>query len=169
MESFFEIDQTDNTSGQGSGAYVPPEAKKWNWGAFLLTWIWGIGNRVWISLFWFVPIIGWFGMPFVLGYKGSSWAWQHKRWKHIYHFQKAQNTWAAVGLLAWLLAIVLGIVLLVVTILWLTPLVINFLSNLAQTFTGLGPLLQYILYFLGFNTNIINTPQPQMQFDPYSF
>lgn len=34
---------------------LPPELRKFNWGAFLLTWIWGIGHRVWISLV--IPLI----------------------------------------------------------------------------------------------------------------
>ncbi len=42
----------ENTSGQGSQAVVPKEVKEWNWGAFLLTWIWGVGNHVWL-----VPIV----------------------------------------------------------------------------------------------------------------
>jgi len=29
----------DNTSGQGKASVVPPEIKKWNWGAFLLSWL----------------------------------------------------------------------------------------------------------------------------------
>lgn len=37
---------------------VPSEVKKWNWGAFFLSWIWGIGNHVWISFLSFVPFVG---------------------------------------------------------------------------------------------------------------
>ncbi len=37
---------------------LPSELNKFNWGAFLLTWIWGIGNGVWLALwiFAFYPI-----------------------------------------------------------------------------------------------------------------
>jgi len=38
-----------NTSGTGKLAILPPEIKGWNWGAFWLTWIWGIRNRTWIA------------------------------------------------------------------------------------------------------------------------
>ena len=31
--------QPANTSGQGAAAVLPPELKKWNWGAFFLSWI----------------------------------------------------------------------------------------------------------------------------------
>src|SRR5262249_11733907 len=32
----------ENTSGQGPSAPVPAAIDRWNWGAFLLNWIWGI-------------------------------------------------------------------------------------------------------------------------------
>src|SRR3990170_1543286 len=56
----------ENTSGQGKAAVVPPEVDRWNWGAFLLNWIWGIGNNTFIALLMFVPFAN-FVMPFVLG------------------------------------------------------------------------------------------------------
>jgi hypothetical protein len=45
----------DNTSGQGERAFVPPEIRRWNWGAFLLNWIWGIGNHTYIELLTMIP------------------------------------------------------------------------------------------------------------------
>ncbi len=39
-----------NTSGQGKSAIVPKEIQGWNWGAFGFSWIWGIGNKVYIAL-----------------------------------------------------------------------------------------------------------------------
>lgn len=38
----------ENTSGQGRSAVVPPEIKRWIWGAFLLNWIWGIKGDRWV-------------------------------------------------------------------------------------------------------------------------
>ena len=89
-----------NTSGQGRNAIVPPEIKKWNWGAFLLNGFWGIGNETYIALLSFVPNVGLI-MAFVLGFKGNEWAWQNKRWESIEHFQRVQRKWAqwAVGIL----------------------------------------------------------------------
>ncbi len=38
-------------SGLGSNSTVPDSvAQKFNWGAFLLTWIWGVGNYTYITL-----------------------------------------------------------------------------------------------------------------------
>lgn len=82
-----------NTSGGGPSAAVPPEIDRWNWGAFLLNWIWGIGNGVYLALLMFVPLVN-VVMWFVLGAKGSRWAWQKRRWDNVEHFKRAQRQWA---------------------------------------------------------------------------
>lgn len=83
----------ENTSGQGSTASVPAEVDKWNWGAFLLSWIWGIGNNTYIAFLMFVPFVN-IVMPFVLGAKGSIWAWRNKRWESVEHFRRVQRKWS---------------------------------------------------------------------------
>lgn len=94
----------DNTSGGGHAATVPAEIDRWNWGAFLLNWIWGIGNNTWIALLTLLPFAN-FVMPFVLGAKGSAWAWRNKRWESIEHFRRVQRLWAIWGAVVWLLLI----------------------------------------------------------------
>jgi hypothetical protein len=104
----------ENTSGRGDQAVVPPEIKRWNWGAFLLNWIWGIGNDTFIALLCFVPLVN-IVMPFVLGAKGSEWAWRNKRWRDVAHFRRVQRVWAIVGAVAFAagFAMVAGVVALV--------------------------------------------------------
>lgn len=75
---------------------IPNEVRRWNWGAFFLTWIWGIGNNVLIAFLCFVPFLN-VVMPIVLGIKGGEWAWQKKRWDSLEHFQRVQRIWAWVG------------------------------------------------------------------------
>jgi hypothetical protein len=104
METAF----VENTSGQGKAATVPVEVKKWNWGAFLLNWIWGLGNRTYIALLCLVPLLN-VVMVFVLGAKGSEWAWRNKRWESVEHFRRVQKKWAWIGLAVILVAIVLRI------------------------------------------------------------
>src|SRR5690348_2738425 len=70
----------DNTSGLGERAIVPPEIRGWNWGAFLLNWIWGAANGVYIAFLMFVPLVN-VVMIFVLGAKGNEWAWRKERWR----------------------------------------------------------------------------------------
>lgn len=89
--------QFENNSGQGKNTTVPDEIKGWNWGAFLLNWVWGIGNSTFIALLMFVPLVN-FIMPFVLGAKGNKWAWQNRRWQSIEEFKKTQKKWAISGL-----------------------------------------------------------------------
>lgn len=93
-----------NTSGEGKAAAVPAEIRGWNWGAFLLNWIWGIGNGTFIALLMFVPLVN-VVMPFVLGAKGNEWAWRNRRWQSVAEFKSAQRKWAWAGLLVTLVAI----------------------------------------------------------------
>jgi hypothetical protein len=92
-----------NTSGTGSEAVLPPEIKGWNWGAFLLTWIWGLGNGVYIALLALlalVPVVGWVIALIVavfLGARGNELAWRKKRWVDVDHFKDVQRKWAIAG------------------------------------------------------------------------
>jgi len=85
---------------------VPAEIDRWNWGAFLLNWIWGIGNNTPIALLTFVPFVG-LVMPFVLGAKGSVWAWRNKHWDSVEQFERVQRSWAISGAVIWIVMIVL--------------------------------------------------------------
>ena len=80
---------------------IPAEIDRWNWGAFLLNWIWGIGNNTFIALLTLVPFVG-LVMPFVLGAKGSRWAWRNGRWDSVEHFKRVQRLWAIWGVVIWL-------------------------------------------------------------------
>ena len=91
-----------DASQRNPPAEIPAEIDRWNWGAFLLTWIWGVGNGVFISLLVFVPFFGVLIMPFVLGAKGSAWAWRNRRWDSIEHFKRVQRLWAIWGVVVWL-------------------------------------------------------------------
>jgi hypothetical protein len=105
--------QVENTSGQGGAAAVPAEVDRWNWGAFLLNWIWGICNNTFIALLVFIPFVGFFWI-FVLGAKGSAWAWRNKRWESVEEFKRVQRLWAIAGA-----AVIAGVVLFVVGIVFL--------------------------------------------------
>jgi hypothetical protein len=88
----------------------------WNWGAFFLTWIWGIGNKVWISFLVFVPVVGLI-MRFVLGAYGNKWAWENGNWRDVEHFRGTQRKWAFYGLAILslpILAILVGVVVMAV-------------------------------------------------------
>ena len=93
-----ESSAPENTSGMGARSEVPPEIRGWNWGAFFLNWIWGIGNSTYIALLMFIPVVN-IVMIFVLGMKGNEWAWRNRLWRDIDHFKATQRKWAIAGVL----------------------------------------------------------------------
>ena len=54
----------------------------------------------------FVPLVN-VVMIFVLGAKGSEWAWRKERWRDVAHFKRVQRLWAIWGFVAWGAVIVL--------------------------------------------------------------
>ena len=88
----------DNNSGGGSSITLPPGIKGWSWGAFLLNWIWAIGNRVWIGLLSIVPYVG-FIIAIYIGFKGRELAWRKKRWDSIEEFNRVQKKWSTWGVI----------------------------------------------------------------------
>ncbi|WGV28646.1 serine/threonine protein kinase [Halotia branconii] len=90
-----------NNSGCGINNHhelIPDEIQGWNWGAFLLPWLWLWTNQVWLGLFCFVPQIGWV-MAIAMGAKGNEWAWKSRQWRSIEQFKAHQRGWAIAGML----------------------------------------------------------------------
>lgn len=81
-------------------AEIPAELDRWNWGAFFLNWIWGIGNSTFIALLALIPFVN-IIMIIVLGARGSRWAWQNRAWRDAEQFRKTQRNWAIAGLVVW--------------------------------------------------------------------
>ena len=98
-----------NTSGKGESTETPSIVKRWNWGAFLLNWIWGLGNNTYIALLCLIPFVN-FVMIFILGLKGSEWAWKNKHWQSIEQFRSVQIRWAWGGFIVWMVIILLYVV-----------------------------------------------------------
>ncbi|MEH2241761.1 serine/threonine protein kinase [Nostoc sp.] len=90
-----------NNSGCGINNHnetVPEEILGWNWGAFLMPWLWMWPNQVWYGLFCFIPH-GWWLMAIALGAKGNEWAWKSRPWRSIEQFKAHQRGWAITGIL----------------------------------------------------------------------
>lgn len=98
----------ENPPGRGQDSPVPREIRRWNWGAFFFGWFWGIFNRVWISFLTLIPLVS-FVMMFVLGAKGSQWAWQKKQWSSIEHFKRVQRQWGIAAAVVAVLSLIVGI------------------------------------------------------------
>lgn len=111
------------TPGQNV-ASAPLDLNKWNWGAFFLTGIWGLGNGCWwLFLIYVFIVLGYF-IPFVniltglmsitlsvvCGAKGNEWAWNNKSWSSIQNFHESQQTWTKVGLGVFLVGVLLSLI-----------------------------------------------------------
>jgi hypothetical protein len=88
---------------------APPEIRKWNWGAFMFGFYWGIGTRTWIALLSLIPCFN-FVFIFILGAKGNEWAWKTGEYKDIETFKAVQESWSRAGFVSfWIFVGVLAL------------------------------------------------------------
>ena len=87
---------------------APPEVKRWNWGGFLLGWIWAVVHRLW----WQAVVAFLLGiiMQVVLGIKGSEWAWEKGNYSSVEEFQKSQRAWTIAGAALWGIGLLIVVV-----------------------------------------------------------
>lgn len=108
-----------------------PEVARWNWGAFLLTWAWALGHRLWrlAALFLIVSAATAFLAPstgigavanivpvalsLYLGIKGSELAWKARPFRDVEHFRIVQRRWAY-----WGVGFAVAVVVAVAALLW---------------------------------------------------
>lgn len=96
---------------------TPSILNTWNWGAFSLSWIWGVCNGIYWPLIMiacnFIPYIGVLcslGICIYLGLKGNEMAWVNARQKgtDVYSFESTQGTWNKVGLVLFFVCFLIG-------------------------------------------------------------
>ena len=97
---------TSATSSMSNASATPEFARRFNWGAFLLTWIWALGNRCFdkvtliLLVLSFVPTVGAIfalTLAFYCGLTGSRRAWATNRWNTEQLFDASQKKWALVA------------------------------------------------------------------------
>lgn len=114
----------ENTSGM-KGA-VPPQiaALKWNWGAFLLSFLWTVNHRMawgWgilvLGLLGNIPLVGLLfslavlGISIYLGMNGHKLGWQNRRFEGgLPQYFAVQNAWMKWGIGVTILSFVGGII-----------------------------------------------------------
>jgi len=84
--------------GKVTGSLPKSQVAKFNWGAFIGTWIWGLFNKSYVALL-ALPLSFTMGaLPFfiVCGLKGNEWAYEKKKDKDIAKFHAGQRVQAAV-------------------------------------------------------------------------
>lgn len=89
---------------------LPLEIRHFNWGAFLMNWIWGIMHKKYITLLYFpaciIPIIGPLAISIWFGFAGNKWAWESKEWESTQRFNETQKSWIRL----WFILAILGII-----------------------------------------------------------
>ena len=89
----------------------PQELKRFNWGAFLLNWIWGIMHKQYITLLYFVacfiPVLGPLAISIWFGFAGNKWAWESKNWNSVEEFNDVQRGWVRLWFVLATLALIL--------------------------------------------------------------
>lgn len=97
---------------------VPPEiVNKFNWGAFLLTWIWGLFNKTYLTLIIIplslVPKIGLL-LTLILsvyfGTRGNRWALENKYFSTLEEFNKYQKKFVQFGLILLILCVLWSVI-----------------------------------------------------------
>ncbi len=108
-----------NMSAYANSISLSKELKKFNWGAFCFTWIWGIKNNVPVAMLGIVFLLAVLAKPIIgimlsilfsywLGKKGNELAWASGKYTNIKKFQVTQQKWSALGLIAiWVLLFII--------------------------------------------------------------
>ncbi|WP_081308299.1 ribonuclease G [Enterococcus mundtii] len=110
-----------NSEFQRGNKEVPEEIKKWNWGAFSLNIIWGIGNKTYLPLLCLIPLFN-LVWVFICGFKGNEWAWRDGNYTDIETFKQVQKTWSRAGIAMFIIQIVIILLYLVFVVFILSSL-----------------------------------------------
>lgn len=104
-------------SGTITSSNPKNEVVKFNWGAFFGTWMWGLFNKSYVTLF-MIPLFFTFGgFPFMIlcGLKGNEWAYKNKKAEELDKFHEEQKNQAVIWLiLTPILSFVISVILAVV-------------------------------------------------------
>ncbi len=96
--SFFTVIFLMCVEGKITGQKPKSEVIKFNWGAFLGTWIWGLFNRTPVTAL-MLPLMltsGWFPFMLICGLKGNEWAYKNKNYESPELLHKSQSNQAAI-------------------------------------------------------------------------
>ncbi len=95
-----------------------PFLEKWNWGAFLLSWIWAFGHglTLWGVLglvVGFVPGVGGLvalGIAIYLGLKGNQLAWETGKYSSIEVLKETEQKWTKWAIIFFVIGLALFVV-----------------------------------------------------------
>ena len=88
---------------------IPNEIKRWNWGAFMFNYVWGIGHRTYLPLLVLIPFFN-LVWVFICGAKGNQWAWKNGNYGSAEEFMKMQESWNRAGFVSFIITIAVLVV-----------------------------------------------------------
>ena len=93
--------------GKITGKYPYDFTKEFNWGAYIGTWIWGLFNKsyktLWMLLLFFTPWSAYYQI--YCGLKGNEWAFKNKKCNDVAAFNKSQEKQSAIFAVLFFVAI----------------------------------------------------------------
>ena len=106
----------------GNDPAMLPHVQGWNWGAFVISWIWAFSHRLpgWgvgilvLNLASNIPVVGIlpglaaFGLSIYLGIKGNDLAWRQRPFQGVEHFRATERVWRTWGIV--LFAILIAVI-----------------------------------------------------------
>lgn len=113
-KSIVDVVPTDNFGVENtySQAEIDKETDKWNWGAFLSTWIWAAYHKMYwplaIIIIGCIPYVGQVAslvLSVYLGFTGSAKAWNSGRYSSFESYKSAKKEWTIIGVLVFALSI----------------------------------------------------------------
>jgi len=126
---------SESLGNRSSSIQIERELSRWNWGAFYFGWIWGVFNKVYVSLvqlvisilsfavtvmgmgiiapiFWLINI----GISIWLGVKGSKMAWDNGAFRNLEHFRSSRHNWNVAAAIVFAVGVLLLIIFLLLFI-----------------------------------------------------
>ena len=100
------------TKGKITSSRPHKELLKFNWGAFLGTWLWGLFNKTPVTLF-MLPLsltTGWLPFMVLCGLKGNEWAYANKTYETPEDFHKSQSNQAAIWAILFPIILIVGFI-----------------------------------------------------------
>jgi len=108
----------------GNDPALLPYVQGWNWGAFVISWIWAFSHQLpgWgvgmllLNLASWIPVIGFpfsligLGLAIYLGIKGNELAWRQRPFQGLEHFRATERVWRTWGIVLFVMGIVASIV-----------------------------------------------------------
>ena len=108
------MDYYENVQPSLYGESRTPEFH-WNWGAFMLNWIFGFANKAWLCFLCLIPLLN-IVWPFVCGAKAEQWAWESGEFEDEKSFRATMRSWNRAGLLSFIITIVVLVLYLILAV-----------------------------------------------------